>query len=76
MPVETLTSVDERSKTLRDANLRAGQIIVEVDRQPVRKVQDFERVYRELPDGKGFLLKVLQPDGRSTMATAVEKPEQ
>ena len=76
MPVETLTSVDERSKTLRDANLRAGQIIVEVDRQPVRKVQDFERVYRELPDGKVFLLKVLQPDGRSTMATAVEKPEQ
>ena len=36
----------------------------------------FERVFNDLPKGEVFLLKILQPDGRSTMATALEKPEQ
>ena len=70
-----ITDVDEGSKAFRDANLRAGQIIVEVDGQPVRNIQDFERVFNDLPEGKVFLLKILQPDGHSTMATALEKPE-
>jgi len=70
-----ITDVDKGSKAFGDANLRAGQIIVEVDRQPVRNVQDFERIFHGLPEGKVFLLKILQPDGRSTMVTALEKTE-
>jgi serine protease Do len=70
-----ITDVDQGSAAFRAANLRAGQIIVEVDGQPVRSVRDFERVYDGLPAGNTFLLKVLQSDGQSTMVTALRKPK-
>jgi serine protease Do len=70
-----ITDVDPGSDAFDKANLRAGQIIIEVDRQPVQSVREFESIYEELPPGEVFFLKVLQPDGRSAMATALQKPE-
>ena len=70
-----ITDVDQGSAAFREANLRPGQVIVELDGHRVRNVREFETVYAEVASGKTFLLRVLQPDGRSTMMTALRKPE-
>jgi serine protease Do len=70
-----ITDVDQGTDAFRGANLRPGQIIVEVDGQTVRSVSDFERTYDDLAPGKTFLVKVLGSDGQSTMVTALKKPE-
>jgi C-terminal processing protease CtpA/Prc len=70
-----ITDVDQNSNAFREANLRPGQVIVELDGNRVRNVREFEMTYAEVASGKTFLLRVLQPDGRSTMVTALRKPE-
>jgi hypothetical protein len=49
--------------------------IVEEDNRRVRNVGDFESIYAEVAPGSTFLLRVLQPAGRSTMVTALRKAE-
>ena len=64
-----------RLDILRQANLRPGRVISEMDGQRVRDERDFESTYAEIAQGKTFLVRGLQPDGRSTMVTALRKPE-
>jgi serine protease Do len=69
--------VDASSDAYREAELRTGMIITEVDRKPVRNVQEFEQVYRQIGAGEPFLVKVQVPgqDGSfSTVITALTKP--
>jgi S1-C subfamily serine protease len=72
-----ITDVDQGSAAFREANLRAGSVIVEADGEPVRDAEDLERIYDDVEPGGSFLLRVLQPngDGGSTMITALVKPE-
>jgi serine protease Do len=70
-----VTGVDPGSDAFRQANIREGQIIVEIDHQAVKSKGDFERRYRAIEPGETFLLRVLQPDGKSTMVTALTRPE-
>ena len=59
---------------LLQAAKEPGQVIVEIERQRVRGARDFDRVYGDVDPGETFLLRVLQPDGQSTMVTALNKP--
>jgi serine protease Do len=69
-----VTDVDPSSSAFRDANLQQGQVIVEVDRKPVRGIADFERAYAAVKGGQTFLLRVLRPEGSGTFVTALRKP--
>lgn len=67
--------VDRNSVAYREANLRPSMVIVEVDRKPVRNLNEFRRIYNDVPDGADFLVRLQIPgeDG-STMITALTKP--
>jgi S1-C subfamily serine protease len=41
-----------------DAGLRRGDIIISANRQPVRGVDDLERIMREVPEGGDVLLRI------------------
>ena len=69
-----IDAVDNSSDAFRSADLRPGQIIVEVGGQKISDVRAFERAYRSVEAGKTFLIRVLQQDGRSTLITALRKP--
>jgi serine protease Do len=69
-----ITDVDPSSDAYRDANLRPGQVVVELDSDPVEKVGDFEKAYGDVRPGQTFLIRVVQPDGTSAMITALTKP--
>ncbi len=68
-----ITDVQPASDAFRQANLRAGMVITEVDRKPVRSLQEFNRAYKALPSGKPFLVRLVQPGGSSAV-TALTKP--
>jgi serine protease Do len=53
-----------------DAGLRRGDIILEVDRKPVRKVPDFRKAVGEVKKGKGALFLVRR--GESTLFLALK----
>jgi serine protease Do len=74
-PIEgvIITDVDPNSQAYRDARLRSGQVIVEVNRQRVRNLGDFEKVYREIDEGESFLIRLQYPDN-GTNITALTKP--
>jgi serine protease Do len=55
-----------------DAGLRRGDIIMEVDRKPVRKVADFRKAVGEVKKGKGVLFLVRR--GESTLFLALKPP--
>ncbi len=69
-----ITDVDPSSEAYRSANLRPGQLIVELDRQPVTSAADVERIYKAVPPGRTFLVRVLQGEQRNTLVTALTKP--
>jgi serine protease Do len=64
-----ITAVDPGS-TAEDAGLRRGDIIMEVDRKPVRKVADFRKAVGEVKKGKGVLFLVRR--GESTLFLALK----
>jgi len=68
-----ITNVDQGSAAFREANLRPGQVIVELNGDRVRNVREFETAFGNVGPGETFLLRVLQPDGRGTMMTALRK---
>jgi serine protease Do len=70
-----ITRVDAGSDAYREANLRAGQIIVEVDKKPVKNVRDFERIYHDLEPGRTFLVRVRRPNRNGSFLTALTKPK-
>lgn len=77
-----LTRVDQGSNAYLEAELRRGDIIIEVDRRPVESRSDFMEVYGEIEAGEAFIVEVLRPvrmaDGQTTITkffTALNKPE-
>jgi serine protease Do len=67
--------VDRNSAAFREANVRPSMIVVEVDRQRVRTVAEFNRVYNAISPGSDFLVRLRTPDGESTIITALTKPQ-
>src|SRR5690606_11351462 len=68
-----ITEIQANSKAFKEANLREGYVITEVDRKPVRNTAEFERVYRAINSGETFLLRVLNPEQDMVFMTALEK---
>ena len=68
--------VDRNSVAFREARIVPSMIIVEMNRQPVRNLADFRRIYNEIPTGADFLLRLRQSgEDDATMITALTKPE-
>ena len=77
-----IQSIDPSSAAYDEADLRADDIIVEINREPVEDRSDFRRIYRSIAPGGVFLVKVLrfQRTGEETgeflpLMTALTKPE-
>jgi len=70
-----ITDVDPSSDAFREANLRRGQIITAINGRQVGNSAELEREYERIDPGQSFLLRIVQPDGQSTMVTALTKPE-
>jgi len=68
-----VTNIDPASYAARDAGLQRGALIVEIDRQPVRNLDDFEEVYEGIEEGDSFLVRLRMPDG-GAYVTALRKP--
>ena len=72
-----VTDVERSSEAYRDADLRRGAVITEVDRKPVRDRAEFEAALAEVPPGETFLVRVQRfgRDGQSASTlTALTKP--
>lgn len=75
-------SINPSSTAYDEADLRANDIIVEINREPVSDRSDFRRIYRSIAPGDVFLVKVLRFQRTSETAgeflplmTALTKPE-
>ncbi|HEX9444450.1 MAG TPA: PDZ domain-containing protein, partial [Candidatus Binatia bacterium] len=64
-----ITAVEPGSAA-EDAGLRRGDIVMEVDRKPVKKVADFRKAVGEVKKGKGVLFLVRR--GESTLFLALK----
>lgn len=54
-----------------DSRLTVGQIILEANRQPIRTLDDFQRVTRKLKDGSALVLRVTYPQQRNLRLIAI-----
>ncbi len=54
-----------------DSRLTVGQIILEANRQPIRNLQDFQRVTRNLRQGSALVLRVTYPQQRNLRLVAI-----
>ena len=72
-----ITALDNASEAARDANLRRGDIIIEVNKRPVTNTADFEAAYESVRDGEAFLVRVRRFTGAGEIAytTALTKPD-
>jgi serine protease Do len=75
-------AIDQSSTAYDEADLRANDIIVEINREPVDDRGDFRRIYRNIAPGEVFLVKILryqritQTTGEFLpLMTALTKPE-
>ena len=69
-----VTGVDPSSYAAREAQLRRGAVIVEIDRKPVRNLKEFEDTYADIEAGRSFLVRLRVPDG-GAYVTALKKPD-
>ncbi len=76
-----ISSVVQSSEAYQDANLRERFIIIQVEKEKVDDIEDFDTVYQKIESGESFLLKVVRvfqtPDGNtstSSFVTALTKP--
>ena len=67
-----VTAVERSSEAFRDAQIREGLVITEINRQPVRTVAELQRAIAAVPTGETFLVRVLAPGGQSRL-TALTK---
>ena len=58
-----ITSVDEESVAY-EKGLREGMLVLNVDRQPVASVEEFEKALENASINKGILLQVYTPSGK------------
>jgi len=73
-----ITNVDQNSLAFREAELRRGDIITEIDREAISDLRAFEKTYRSIQKGDTFLVRVMrqQPDNSlRPFLTALTKPE-
>ena len=73
-----ITDVERSSEAYREANLRPGLVITEVDRKPVRDRASFEAALDAVEAGDTFLVRVRRFLGDGTtndVLTALTKPE-
>ncbi len=70
-------AIDRSSAAYRDGELRRNDIITEADRQKIRNVGDFSRIYAGLDKGEVFVIKVLRRDqtGMRPHFSALQKPD-
>ena len=68
-----VTDVDPASYAAREANLRSGAVISEIDRKKVRNLKEFEAVYEDIDAGKAFIVRLRAPNGGAGV-TALKKP--
>ena len=75
-------AIDESGTAYDEADLRADDIIVEINREPISDRRDFRRIYRKIAPGDVFLVKILryQRTTQTTgeflpLMTALTKPE-
>lgn len=71
-----ITDIDENSMAYREADLRRGDIITEVNKQPIESRRDFMEVYREIDEGASFLVRAtrIQAGEPTSFITALTKP--
>ena len=69
-----VTDIDPTSYAAREANLRRGAIISEIDREKVRNLREFETVYEDIEAGKAFIVRLRAPNGGAGI-TALRKPQ-
>ena len=55
-----IQSIDESSEAFSESELRSDDVIVEIDNTPVTNIDEFRRVYKDIEDGKAFLVKILR----------------
>ncbi|MEM6327947.1 MAG: trypsin-like peptidase domain-containing protein [Bacteroidota bacterium] len=73
-----VTGVERSSEAYRDADIRRGVVITEVNRQPIRDQDEFEAALADITPGETFLVRVKRyvGDGDSVSTlTALTKPE-
>ena len=71
-----VSDVDRRSDAFREANLQPGDLITEVDREPVASIAAFEKAYGSVASGDAFLVRVQRYNqaGSQVLLTALTKP--
>jgi serine protease Do len=72
-----VTEVSQNSEAYRDANLRRGDILTEINRKPVRNERDFLEAYGDIDKGDTFLVRGhrISPNGDTrSFLTALTKP--
>ena len=70
-----ILEIDRNSAAYREAELRRGDIIVEIDRDRVDSRSEFLDIYRSIDNGESFLVRVLRPQNGEFVSflTALEK---
>ena len=66
-----VTDVERTSEAYREANIRPGMVITEVDREPVGSVAEFRAALADVDAGDSFLVRVQA--GSSSFLTALTK---
>jgi serine protease Do len=75
-----VTRIDQSSPAYRDAELRNGDIITEVDKKQISGRAEFEQVYREMDSGDAVIIRAARvlrgAEGMETQSflTALTKP--
>ncbi len=69
-----VTDVDRSSEAFRDAQIRRGMLITEVNRQPVRTVAELQQALAAVQAGQTFLIRIQDPNSDISRLTALTKP--
>ena len=69
-----VTNVERTSEAYRDAQIRPGVVITEVNRRPVRTVAELQQAIAAVDAGDTFLVRVLDPRSDASRLTALTKP--
>jgi serine protease Do len=68
-----VTDVERSSEAYRDAQLRPGVVITEVNRRPVRTVAELQQAIGAVSAGDTFLVRILDPRSDQSRLTALTK---